>query len=250
MRTRQGTLASLSGLALLISCSVGKLFDPPPTQVIGVTPVRVVDSATAGSGTSRAAALVLSTTGGDRPRTWTAHRATNAQWLSISADTGSAPDTVDLALDPTGLAPGIYRDTIVIVPDNQGAAQPRVPVELRILDSTTPPPPPPPPLPATQLAFTGEPPASIVLNSAFSVEVTARDAQRGTATGFSGTVSLTLQGPVVAGGLSGTTSVNAVNGIATFSNLHVTGLCTSCTLQAAASGLAGATSTPFSVVSP
>jgi hypothetical protein len=250
MRTRQRTLASVAGLALVIGCSVGKLFDAPPTKVIGVTPARVVDSAPAGSGASRAAALVLSTTGGDQPRAWTAHRATKAQWLFVSADSGSAPDTVELALDPTGLAPGIYRDTIVIVPDDPGAAQLPVPVELRIVDSSPPPPPPPPPPPATQLAFTGNPPASIVLNRTFSVEVTARDAQGATATGYSGTISLTLEGPVVAGGLSGTTSVNSVNGIATFSNLQVTGLCTSCTLRAAASGLAGASSTPFVVVSP
>jgi len=87
-----------------------------------------------------------------------------------------------------------------------------------------------------------------VLSGTFSVEVTARDAQGATATNFSALVSLTLEGPVVAGGLSGQTSVNAVNGIATFSNLHVTGLCTGCTLTAAASGLAGARSTPFNVV--
>ncbi len=108
----------------------------------------------------------------------------------------------------------------------------------------------PPPPPATQLAFTGQPPASIVLNNTFSVEVTARDAQGATATTYSGTITLTLQGPVVAGGLSGNASVSAVNGIATFSNLHVTGLCASCTLKAAASGLAGDTSNPFVVVGP
>ena len=96
--------------------------------------------------------------------------------------------------------------------------------------------------------FTGNPPSNIVLNGTFSVEVTARDAQGATATGFSALVSVTLEGPVVAGGLSGQTSVNAVNGIATFSNLRVTGLCTGCTLRAAASGLAGATSSTFNVV--
>ena len=105
-----------------------------------------------------------------------------------------------------------------------------------------------PPPPATTLAFTSNPPAILVLNGTFSVEVTARDAQGGTATGFSGTIDLTLQGPIVAGGLSGSTSVNAVNGVATFSNLRVTGLCTGCTLKAAANGLAGATSSSFNVV--
>ena len=106
----------------------------------------------------------------------------------------------------------------------------------------------PPPPPATRLGFTQEPPGSLFLNGSFSVEVTAFDAQGGTATGFTGVVSLTLQGPIAAGGLSGTTSVNAVNGIATFNNLKVTGLCTGCTLVATSPGLTGATSTSFNVI--
>ena len=99
------------------------------------------------------------------------------------------------------------------------------------------------------LAFTSNPPPILVLNGTFSVEVTARDAQGAIATAFSAPISLTLEGPVVAGGLSGTTTVNAVNGVATFSDLRVTGLCTGCTLKAAASRLAGATSATFNVVS-
>ena len=97
--------------------------------------------------------------------------------------------------------------------------------------------------------FTRNPPSILLLNDTFSVEVTARDAQGGTATGFSDPISLTLEGPVVAGGLSGQTSVNAVNGVATFNNLRVTGVCTGCVLKAAASGLTGATSSSFNVVS-
>jgi hypothetical protein len=98
------------------------------------------------------------------------------------------------------------------------------------------------------LAFTKNPPSVVTLNGTFSVEVTARDAQGATAPAFSAAISLTLEGPVIAGGLSGTTSVNAVNGVATFNNLQVTGLCTGCTLKAAASGLTSATSSSFSVV--
>jgi len=98
------------------------------------------------------------------------------------------------------------------------------------------------------LAFTTNPPPVLVLNGTFSVAVTARDAQGATATGFSALITLTLEGPVVAGGLTGTTSVNAVNGVATFSNLRVTGVCTGCSLTAAAAGLSGATSSTFNVI--
>jgi len=104
-----------------------------------------------------------------------------------------------------------------------------------------------PPPPATNLAFTQQPPAAIVLSTPFSVTVTARDAQGGVATGFTGVVQLSLQG-IGVGGLDGTAQVNAVGGIARFTNLRVTGLCVGCTLAASASGLTGATSSSFSVV--
>ncbi len=442
MSMRPRTLASVSGLALVIGCSVGKLFDSPPIKVIGVTPPWVIDSAPAGSATTVPAKLMISTTGGGEPRTWKAHRAVNADWLWVSADTGSTPDTVELALDPHYLPPGTYRDTIVIVPDDPGAAQLRVPVRLHVMDSTTtttppppppppppspppppppppppvanftpsctwltcnfdgrsstaqptatygwtwddgtpsgsgktashtyaqagtynvtltvtdaggtdsktqpvtvsappspppppppppvanftpsctwltcnfdgssstaqatatyrwtwddgtpsgsgktashtygaagtynvtltvtdaggtdsktqpvtvsapPPPPPPPPPPATSLLFTQDPPNGLHVGGSFSVQVTAYDSQGGTATGFTGLVSLTLEGQIVLGVLSGQKSVNAVNGIATFNNLKVTGACTGCWLTATAAGLTGATSGTFSVIGP
>ena len=76
----------------------------------------------------------------------------------------------------------------------------------------------------------------------------ALDAQGGTATGFGGTVTVTLQGSISIGGLEGQKSVTAVNGIATFNNLTVTGLCTGCRLVATAPGLTSTTSQPFDVV--
>jgi len=107
----------------------------------------------------------------------------------------------------------------------------------------------PPPAPATRLGFTHDPPPTgLSVGGSFSVEVTAFDAQGGTATGFSGLVTVTLEGPIVIGGLNGTKSVNAVNGIATFNNLSVTGACTQCWLTATAAGLAGATSRKFDVI--
>jgi hypothetical protein len=105
------------------------------------------------------------------------------------------------------------------------------------------------PPPAVSLAFTSEPPPNLVLNGSFSVEVTGRDNQGQTAATFSGLVTVTLQGSGVAT-LSGQNSVNAVNGIATFNNLSVTGLCTGCTLVASSPGLSSATSSPFNVASP
>ncbi len=107
---------------------------------------------------------------------------------------------------------------------------------------------PTPPPPATHLDFTTQPPATIILSTTFSVTVTALNDQGGVATGFTGAVQLTLQGPITVGGLQGTTQVNAVGGVARFTNLQVTGLCVGCSLVANAGGLTGATSRTFSVV--
>jgi hypothetical protein len=109
-------------------------------------------------------------------------------------------------------------------------------------------PPPPPPPPATHLAFTEQPPGTVLLTGTFSVTVTALNDQGGVATDFTGPVQLTLQGPIAVGGLSGTAQVNAVNGIARFTNLRVTGACVGCSLVASSGGLSGATSSPFTVV--
>jgi len=98
------------------------------------------------------------------------------------------------------------------------------------------------------LVFTSNPPPILVLNATFSVEVTARDAQGATATAFSAPISLTLEGPVVAGGLSGTTTVNAVNGVATFSDLHIDRTGTTYTLVAKAAGLTDGETGAFNIL--
>jgi hypothetical protein len=111
-----------------------------------------------------------------------------------------------------------------------------------------PPPPPPPPPPATHLAFTDQPPGTLLLNGSFSVTVTALNDRGGVATDFTGPVQVTLQGPIAVGGLEGTRQVNAVGGIARLTNLRVSGVCVGCSLVATSGGLTGATSSTFNVV--
>lgn len=145
----------------------------------------------------------------------------------------------------TYAAAGTYTVTLTVT-DDQNASSAPFPRSVTV--SAPPPPPPPPPPPATHLVFTADPPGLLLLNGAFSVEVTARDANGNTATSFSGPVTLTLQG-LAAAFLDGQKTVNAINGVAAFNNLRVTGLCTGCRLNATAPGLAGATSSAFNVIS-
>jgi hypothetical protein len=101
---------------------------------------------------------------------------------------------------------------------------------------------------ATQLAFTVQP-SNATAGSAISpaVQVTARDAAGNVATSFSGSITIALGANPSGGALSGTLTVSAVNGVATFSNLSITKAGTGYALSAAASALTGATSASFSV---
>src|SRR5207253_423514 len=80
-----------------------------------------------------------------------------------------------------------------------------------------------------------------------AVQVTAQDAQGNTATGFTGTVTVALGANPGGGTLSGTTSVAAVNGVATFANLSINKVGTGFTLSAAATGVTSATSGGFNI---
>jgi hypothetical protein len=82
------------------------------------------------------------------------------------------------------------------------------------------------------------------------VQVAAADDLGNTATAFAGPVTIAIahDGSLLQNArLSGTTTVTAVNGVATFGNLSIDQLGMGYTLRATASGLIGITSNPFNV---
>jgi len=103
---------------------------------------------------------------------------------------------------------------------------------------------------ATQLVFTAQP--TIVSAGAAmtpAVQVTARDGFGNTATGFTGAVTVAIGVNPSGGVLSGTTSVNAVGGVATFADLSIDQGGSGYTMTANSAGLPGATSAVFDVSS-
>jgi hypothetical protein len=101
---------------------------------------------------------------------------------------------------------------------------------------------------ATQLVFTLQPSAAtagIVITP--RIEVTARDAQGNTATSFAAGVTVSIGNNPAGGILSGTTTIAAVGGIASFSNLSIDQPGIGYTLTATAVGPAGTTSAAFDV---
>ena len=101
---------------------------------------------------------------------------------------------------------------------------------------------------AGTLAFTVQP-TDVVAGAAIApaVQVTARDAFGNVSTGFTGTVTVAIGNNSNGGTLTGTLSRPAVAGVATFNDLKVDKAGPGYTLTAAASGLAGTTSTAFKV---
>jgi len=116
---------------VLVTCQVDSLVNPPTAGTLNTSPVALSDSAAVGSTAPHTVSVRLSTTGATSV-SWSASRAQGSAWLSLTATSGMAPDTVELSLVPVGLAVGVYRDTLVVTAGGSDADPTRVPVEFSI----------------------------------------------------------------------------------------------------------------------
>ena len=100
------------------------------------------------------------------------------------------------------------------------------------------------------LVFVTQPPVSVAAGTAMSpaVQVAVHDNLGNTATDFTGPITITIGNNPAGGTLSGTTTVNAVAGVASFATLNIDKIGVGYTLSAAASILTPATSTAFDIV--
>src|SRR5216117_359442 len=101
---------------------------------------------------------------------------------------------------------------------------------------------------ATQLAFTAQPTntvAGAIISPA--VQVTALDPAGNTVPGFTGSVTVAFGNNPGGSTLSGTTTVTAVNGVASFGDLSANKTGTGYWLRATATGLSTATSSVFAI---
>ena len=100
--------------------------------------------------------------------------------------------------------------------------------------------------PATHLAFVTQPPATVDGGSAITVRVAIQDTLGTTLTSASAPVTLALA-PHPTGVTMAAVTVEAVDGIATFSNVHIDQLGSGYRFEVASPGRAGATSSPLAV---
>jgi hypothetical protein len=101
----------------------------------------------------------------------------------------------------------------------------------------------------TKLVFT-RPPQITAAGASFSpsIQVTVQDEAGNTVTAASDAITLALNPNAAGGVLSGTVTVNAVNGVASFSSVSIDKPGSGYTLTASATGLAGDTSPAFDIV--
>jgi hypothetical protein len=99
-----------------------------------------------------------------------------------------------------------------------------------------------------QLVVTTQPPNQALPNAEFFVAVSAEDAHGSVDTNFSGPVTIDLDNNPGQATLGGTVTVDAVNGVALFSDLSVDKSGLGYTLQATSGDSGPATTTPFNVI--
>src|SRR5206468_49483 len=104
---------------------------------------------------------------------------------------------------------------------------------------------------AAKLVFTVQP-STAAAGAAITpaMQVAVQDAQGNTVTTATTSITLAIGTNPASGTLAGTTTVAAVNGVATFSTLSLNTAGSGYTLTASATGLTGATSNAFNVVAP
>jgi len=103
------------------------------------------------------------------------------------------------------------------------------------------------PAAATQLVITQQLPATVKVNSSFTMKASLEDPYGNVVTTASGTVSVALANNPTGATLGGTTSVTVSQGVASFTNLTINKTGSGYTLQVSSGSLTPATSSPIKV---
>jgi len=95
----------------------------PP--ILQATPANLTFTLTQGAGNSSPVSLTISNSGGGT-EVWSA--SATQPWLGLSQTSGTAPSTINVNANPTGLNPGTYNDTITITATGASNSPVMVPV--------------------------------------------------------------------------------------------------------------------------
>src|SRR5881396_4078412 len=126
-------VAACTLLLLIVStCNVDKLTNSqPPVATLAVAPGKLSQTAAVGSMALRLDSVALANAGdGGGPLSWSAGSMLGSAWLSLTPKNGATPAWLRVQLDPTGLTPGAYHDTVVVSAGNATHSPAAVPVDF------------------------------------------------------------------------------------------------------------------------
>ncbi len=127
-RLRGLTIATLCVVAA--TCRAGALGTGPLLFVVPAAPDSLADSAPVGSTAPRVDTIRIMNLGDGLLR-WAAQVKHANTWLTLQPDTGTVGGApLQVNADPTGLALGVYRDTVIVAASGSGVLE--VPVVFRI----------------------------------------------------------------------------------------------------------------------
>jgi hypothetical protein len=199
---------TLSGAVLCLFVTAGCGQESISPGILAVSPDRLTDSAVVLSTAHRALTIHTENLGAGLLY-WVATVKHASPWLTIQPTTGMAGvDSAVVWADPTGLAAGVYRDTVVVSADAGGTAQ--VPIAFFIMPNV-----------ATQLRFTTQPSNAAADGGIVPVQVIALDARGYVVSTFARGITVSIVPDTGGASVGGTTTVAAVAGVATFSNLGI-----------------------------
>ena len=200
-QTRTGALLCLS---LAAACSQESI----SPGMLSLSPDRLIDSAVVNDTAHRALTIHTENLGAGLLH-WAASVKHASPWLSIQPDSGTAGiDSAVVWADPTGLAAGVYRDTVVVSANAGGTAQ--VPIAFVIVPSV-----------ATRLRFATQPGDASAGAGIVPVQVVALDARGYLVSTFARGITVSIVPDTGGASVGGTATVAAVAGLATFSNLGI-----------------------------
>ena len=125
------SVLSIAGTSLVATCRLQDLVNPGRIHTLQLAPATLLDSARAGSLSPRVTKLALQV--GTDGVTWSVKSVLGSAWLRPATTTGTTPDTVSVALDPSALGGGVYRDTLVFSVASLAVSPVSVPVEFRVM---------------------------------------------------------------------------------------------------------------------
>src|SRR5205814_6652550 len=128
-----GQRRRVAGRAMLVlrvaTCQVDRITsNPPPVATLGVAPTQLTFGAAVGSAALQLDSVAVKNGGRGRALSWSAASARGSAWLAFNPRGGATAGWLRDHVNPAGLAPGTYNDSVIVSAGNAAGSPAAVPV--------------------------------------------------------------------------------------------------------------------------